>query len=225
LQLHLTRAGVADSALFYASDSFAVNGSEATLKLGSISASGRSISATQSINASGSDYAEYMSKAGDFTIAKGDICGIDVNGKLTNVFANSISFVVKSTNPSYVGGDEWGSEVGMGISAPILSKQGEDESDAVFNERKAQYEIDKASYDVLLEEARQRVDRIAFSGQVPVNVTGAVAGQYIVPVNDNGSIKGIAVNEADLTMAQYIKAVGKVISVKNGKPTIIVKVA
>jgi len=26
-------------------------------------------------------------------------------------------------------------------------------------------------------------------------------------------------------MAQYIKAVGKVISVKNGKPTIIVKVA
>ena len=225
LQLHLTRPGVSDSALFYASDSYSPNGSEATLKLGSISASGRSISATQTINASGSDYAEYMTKAGDFTIAKGDICGIDVNGKLTNVFTNSLSFVVKSTNPSYVGGDEWGSEVGMGISEPTLSKQEEDESDAVFNRRKSQYEIDKAAYSVLLEEARQKVDRIAFSGQVPVNVTGAVAGQYIVPVNNNGSIKGIAVNEADLTMAQYIKAVGKVISVKNGKPTIIVKVA
>jgi hypothetical protein len=225
LQLHLTRPGVADSVLFYASDNFATNGSEATIKVGSISASGRSISATQTINASGSDYAEYMTKAGDFTIAKGDICGIDVNGKLTNVFANSISFVVKSTNPSYVGGDEWGSEVGMGISEPILSKQEEDESDAVFNQRKSQYDIEKASYIVLLEEARQKVDRIAFSGQVPINVTGAVAGQYIVPVNDNGSIKGIAVNEADLTMVQYIKSVGKVISVKNGKPTIIVKVA
>lgn len=225
LQLQLSRPGVADSALFYASDNYAPNGSEATLKLGSINASGRSISATGTINASGSDYAEYMTKAGDFIITKGDICGIDVNGKLTNVFSNSLSFVVKSTNPSLVGGDEWGSEVGMGISAPILSKQEEDETDAVFNERKAQYEIDEASYTVLLEEARQKVDRIAFSGQVPINVTGAVAGQYIVPVNDNGSIKGIAVNEADLTMAQYIKAVGKVISVKNGKPTIIVKVA
>ena len=225
LQLQLTRPGVSDSALFYSSDGYAPNGSEATLKLGSIQASGRSISATGTINASGSDYAEYMTKAGDFIIAKGDICGIDVNGKLTNVFANSLSFVVKSTNPSLVGGDEWGSEVGMGISAPVLSKQEEDETDAVFNERKAQYEIDMASYTVLLEEARQKVDRIAFSGQVPINVTGAVAGQYIVPVNDNGSIKGIAVNEADLTMAQYIKSVGKVISVKNGKPTIIVKVA
>jgi hypothetical protein len=226
LQLHLTRPGVSDSALFYSSDGYAPNGSEATLKLGSIAASGgRSISATGTINASGSDYAEYMTKAGDFIIAKGDICGIDVNGKLTNVFANSISFVVKSTNPSYVGGDEWGSEVGLGVFEPILSKQEKDETDAVFNERKSQYDIEKASYTVLLEEARQKVDRIAFSGQVPINVTGAVAGQYIVPVNDNGSIKGIAVNEADLTMAQYIKSVGKVISVKNGKPTIIVKVA
>jgi len=231
LMLQLTRAGVSDTALFYACDAYSPNGSEAALKLGQINASARSISATGTINASGSDYAEYMTKSGDFTIAKGDICGIDINGKLTNVFTNSISFVVKSTNPSLVGGDEWGSEVGLGVSEPILSKQEKDvssenfETDEEFAQRKAQYEIEKATYDALVQEARQKVDRIAFSGQVPINVTGAVAGQYIVPVNDNGSIKGIAVNEADLTMAQYIKSVGKVISVKNGKPTIIVKVA
>ena len=231
LMLQLTRAGVSETALFYACDAYSPNGSEAALKLGQINASARSISATGTINASGSDYAEYMTKAGDFTIAKGDICGIDVNGKLTNVFTNSISFVVKSTNPSLVGGDEWGSEVGLGVSEPILSKQEKDvssenfETDEEFAQRKAQYEIEKATYDALVQEARQKVDRIAFSGQVPINVTGAVAGQYIVPVNDNGSIKGIAVNESDLTMAQYIKSVGKVISVKNGKPTIIVKVA
>jgi hypothetical protein len=67
------------------------------------------------------------------------------------------------------------------------------------------------------------VDRIAFAGQVPVNVTGATAGQYIIPINDNGAIKGQAVSNP--TFEQYQLAVGKVISVKNGNPTIIVKVA
>jgi hypothetical protein len=103
--------------------------------------------------------------------------------------------------------------------------RGPEESEEVFNQRKAQYAIDKPIYDEVLRVARIRVDRIAFSGQVPVNVTGAVPGQYIVPVNDNGAIKGIAVNENDLTMSQYIKAVGKVVKVVNGKPTIIVKVS
>ena len=37
------------------------------------------------------------------------------------------------------------------------------------------------------EAARQTVDRIAFAGQVPVNVTGATPGQYIIPVNNNGA--------------------------------------
>ena len=74
------------------------------------SGSARSINAAGTINASGADYAEYMTKAGDFIIAKGDVCGIDVNGQLTNIYVDAVSFVVKSTNPSYVGGDTWGVE-------------------------------------------------------------------------------------------------------------------
>ena len=68
------------------------------------------------------------------------------------------------------------------------------------------------------------VDRIAFSGQVPVNVLGATAGQYIVPVNNNGSIKGEAVSNP--TFEQYQNAVGKVIAIEaDGRARIIVKVA
>jgi hypothetical protein len=160
----------------------------------------RSINAQGTINASGADYAEYMAKAGDFTIAKGDICGIDANGKLTNVFAEAIAFVVKSTNPSYVGGDDWFTE-----------EQPEDADLLPEWENK-------------LEEARKKVDRIAFSGQVPVNVEGAVSGQYIIPVNDNGVIKGEAVSNP--TFEQYQIAVGKVIAIEaDGRARIIVKVA
>jgi hypothetical protein len=163
----------------------------------------RSINAAGTVNAAGLDYAEYMEKSGDFTIAKGDICGIDANGKLTNVFADAVSFVVKSTNPSYVGGDTWGSELNVG-------KKPTDPTEIQVWEAK-------------IEAARQKVDRIAFAGQVPVNVTSATAGQYIIPVNDNGAIKGEAVSNP--TFEQYQQAVGKVISVTNKTPTIIVKIA
>ena len=69
----------------YGQDS--ANSANASFKLGKTT-NGRSINAGGTFNASGADYAEYMTKANNFTINKGDICGIDVNGKLTNVFAN-----------------------------------------------------------------------------------------------------------------------------------------
>jgi hypothetical protein len=167
------------------------NAAATAVKIGQNTSTSRSINAGGTVNASGADYAEYMVKAGDFIIAKGDICGVDSNGKLTNVFANAVTFVVKSTNPSYVGGDTWGTGL-------------DENPDA-------------------LEDARQTVDRIAFAGQVPVNVIGATAGQYIIPVNDNGAIKGIAVSNP--TFEQYQIAVGKVIAIEaNGRAKIIVKV-
>ena len=173
------------------------------------SSTSRSINAAGTINASGADYAEYMTKGGDFTITKGDICGIDPDGKLTTSFINSISFVVKSTNPSYVGSDTWGSEAAIGKKPDVDDLE-------VY----AQWESD-------LEAARQTVDRIAFAGQVPVNVTGATPGQYIVPVESaDGGIEGIAKNEADLTLAEYMRAVGKVIAIEDdGRARVIVKVA
>ena len=166
------------------------NAAATVTKIEKVSSNSRSINAAGTINASGADYAEYMEKSGDFTIAKGDICGIDASCKLTNVFSDAVTFVVKSTDPSYVGGDIWG--VGL-------------EGDA-------------------LEAARQKVDRVAFAGQVPVNVIGATAGDYIIPENDNGSIKGVSVSNP--TFEQYQKSVGRVVAIEpDGRARIIVKVA
>ena len=171
------------------------NAAACVQRIGSNTATSRAINTGGTVNALGTDYAEYMTKAGNFIIAKGDICGITVDGLITNVFANAISFVVKSTNPSYVGGDTWGTG---------------------FDEDPEGLEV-----------ARQTVDRIAFAGQVPVNVTDATPGQYIVPVVANdGGIAGIAKDEADLTLPEYMRAVGKVIAIEgDGRARIIVKVA
>jgi hypothetical protein len=168
----------------------AANAAACALRVGDCTGGSRSINASGSINANGADYAEYMTKAGDFTIEKGDVAGIDANGMLTNVFADAVSFVVKSTDPSYVGNDNWGT----GIEG-------------------AEFEA-----------ARELVDRIAFAGQVPVNVIGATAGDYIVPVVDGTGIKGISVSNP--TFEQYKLAVGKVITIDaDGRARIIVKVA
>jgi hypothetical protein len=209
-----------------------VGGSNAALcvaKIEAVTSTSRSINAAGTVNASGADYAEYMTKAGDFVVAKGDVVGINAQGKLTNVFADAVSFVVKSTNPSYVGGDTWGNEDAIGLR-PEKPKQfaakenTEAETDEAFAIRYAQYESDKATFDATLEAARSLVDRIAFAGQVPVNVIGATSGQYIIPTNDSGAIKGQAVTSP--SFEQYQQAVGKVIAIESdGRARIIVKVA
>ena len=189
-------------------DSYGWNAAAQVMGIGKLTTNNRSINAAGTINASGADYAEYMHKDGDFTIAKGDICGINANGKLTNVFADAVSFVVKSTDPSYVGGDSWGTEEIVG------TKPSMEDAEAY------------AKWEAAFEAKRTLVDRIAFAGQVPVNVIGATPGQYIVPVNDSGGISGIAKNESDLTLAEYMRSVGKVVAIEDdGRARIIVKVA
>jgi hypothetical protein len=205
-----------DTAMFYAVNNGGSVSSQATgLRMYKNTGTNRSINAAGTINASGADYAEYMTKAGDFTLAKGDVCGINIEGKLTNVFADAISFVVKSTDPSYVGGDKWHTTVG--------------EEPGGYEDTRTEEEIAAAKviYEEAVEAARQLVDRIAFSGQVPVNVTGATPGQYIIPTAAaDGSIEGTAKAEADLTMAEYMSSVGKVIAIESdGRAKIIVKVA
>jgi hypothetical protein len=186
------------------------NSAGTVLYVSKINYSGRSINAYGTINASGADYAEYMTKTSDFTIKKGDVVGVNSQGLLTNVFADSVTFVVKSTDPSYVGGDVWGNEEALGLTKP---KEGD-----------ANYQTALAQFNAALETARARVDRIAFAGQVPVNVLGATPGQYIVPVaNSDGSIGGQAVSNP--TFEQYTSALGKVIKVlTDGRAQIIVKV-
>lgn len=171
------------------------NAADTLLWIEKDSTTNRSINAGGTVNASGTDYAEYMEKAGDFTINKGDICGIDLNGKLTNIWNDAVSFAVKSTKPSYVGGDVWG------VDADGEKLEGE-----------------------ALEASRQKFDRVAYCGQTPVNITGASVGDYIVPVEDNGSITGQSVTNP--TLEQYMMAVGKVIAIEDdGRAKIIVKIS
>jgi len=105
LVFHLSRPTLADNLLVYASDAYAVNAAAATMKIGSISSTNRSINATGTINALGTDYGEYIQCSHGVTLSAGEVCGIDSSGMLTSIYENSIRFVVVSTNPSFVGGD------------------------------------------------------------------------------------------------------------------------
>jgi hypothetical protein len=111
--------GPGEFALFQAQKGQGGNGSTTVLWMNSAASTGRSINAGGTINASGADYAEYMTKAeGCGTIAPGDVCGIDRDGRLTRTFADAHSFVVKSTDPAYVGGDSWAASLPPRPEAP-----------------------------------------------------------------------------------------------------------
>lgn len=176
------------------------------------------------LNANGADYAEYMIKGilcG--TIIPGQIVGIDTEGRLTDKWDLAISFAVKSTNPCMVGGDTWAAHLGPRPEEPARF---EGETDDQWDERLTDGRAATAAFDAALEQARQTVDRIAFAGQVPVNLQGATPGQFIVPVQDGEGIAGLAVDEADITLRQYVRAIGRVIAIEDdGRARIIVKVA
>jgi len=170
------------------------NVADTLMRCGKNGTTGRSINAGGTINASGADYAEYMKKADSCgTIAKGDVCGVDSTGKLTDVFNNSISFVIKSTDPSYVGGDTWGS-----VDLNLSDEQAETE--------------------------RQKHDRIAFSGQVPVNITGSFnVGDYVYPQANGTAIQCVA--KSNPTFEEYQLCVGKIWATQSdGRPLVAVKI-
>lgn len=198
------------------------SGTACLVTLNKDSGSGRSLNAAGTLNASGADYAEYMTKDGDFVIAKGDVCGVNAQGLLTNRFDDAVTFVVKSTNPSYVGGDGWFIE--QCPDAPVLGKDATDEQKTEYKDAMIAWQNAQTAWKARMEVARAKVDRVAFSGQVPINVIGATPGQFIVPVNDNGAIKGVPVSSP--TFEQYQMSVGKVIAIEpDGRARIIVKVS
>lgn len=176
----------------------------------------RSINAAGTVNASGADYAEYMKKASTCgTVLKGQVVGINSEGHVTDQWYEAVTFMVKSTDPSYVGGDVWGSKEVIGDYPADLSPE-------VTEEEQEIYKAALEDFEARLEAERQKYDRIAFSGQVPVNIYGASAGDYIVPIEDAGSIS--AVNISSPTFEQYMQAVGKVIAIEvDGRARILVK--
>lgn len=206
------------------------NAAAACLKLAVMEGTGRSLAAGGTGNFSGADYAEYIRKAhGCGVIAKGDLVGIDSEGNVTDKWAAAVSFMVKSTDPSIVGGDTWAKHLGDAPEAPADSVQADDEDDEVYFQRLCTdpdlvaYAEAFAAFAAALEEARATVDRIAFAGQVPVNVWGAAAGDYIVPVQDAEGITGVAVK--DPSFSQYMAAVGRVLTIESdGRARIAVKV-
>jgi len=154
----------------------------------------RSINCGGTVNASGADYAEYMKKADSCgTIAKGDVAGVDSDGKLTKTYSAAKSFVIKSTNPSYVGGDTWGN------------------ADLELTEEQTEIE-------------RQKYDRIAFSGQVPVNITGSFnVGDYVYPQKNGTGIQAVA--KSTPTFEEYQLCVGKIwTTMEDGRPLVAVKI-
>jgi hypothetical protein len=195
------------------------SGTTGTMRVSKAASNNRSINATGTINASGADYAEYMVKAeGCGLLTKGDIAGVDADGNLTDKHADAHSFVIKSTNPSYVGGDSW-SDGNPAVGPRPEPTSTEDEAE------KAVLEAELVKWKERHEAARQTVDRIAFSGQVPVNVTGATVGDYIVPVaGPDGGIAGEAVTNP--TFDQYRAAVGRVWKIlEDGRAFVSVKVS
>lgn len=226
------------------------SGALTVMYVGKSSATDRSINAAGTINGGGADYAEYLTKAlfcG--TIAPGQIVGIDVDGKLTDKWDRAIAFMTKSTNPCMVGGDSWSQELGARPVAPVriapimmqeLVSPADDEAgapvvyrsvmispgdtDEEWADKMATYSAAAVEFDEALEVLRRSVDRIAFAGQVPVNVMGATPGQYIVPEQDGEGMAGAAMDLADMSMVQYANAVGKVIAIEeDGRARIIVK--
>ncbi|KQQ31982.1 hypothetical protein ASF61_16740 [Duganella sp. Leaf126] len=218
------KMAVANSANFFVSAGATGSSTGCALNITSNTVTGRGLNSSGTLNASGADYAEYMVKAaGCGTVAPGAIVGIDAEGRLIDKWSLAVSFAVKSSNPCMVGGDNWAEHLG---TRPDTPERQDDFTDEQWADAQAAALVAQQEFDAALEQARQTVDRVAFAGQVPVNLQGATPGQYIVPVQVDAGIAGQAVDEADMTLVQYMRAIGRVIAVESdGRARIIVKVA
>ncbi len=242
------------SAMFYSISGGLGSSANAAMKVATDGVTNRSINAGGTINASGADYAEYMVKAaGCGVIGKGDICGVDRDGKLTKTWADAISFVVKSSDPSYVGNDKWADHLPARPEqpspeplAPAVPAEPADDADkgaieawqaaqaaypsllaayhaehAAWQHATDTYAADLAAWEQDLEAARQCVDRIAFCGQVPCNVAGDFeVGDYIIAAAVGAGIKAVAVKPDEMTLPQYMRRIGKVWAIRDGRPWI-----
>ena len=201
-----------------------VSSSTTALKVGS--ASGRSISAAGTINASGADYAEYHEVIEPLwgEVSKGDILGFDADGLLTDRFADVRSrFVIKSTEPNLVGGDIWGSEEALCERYDLEPVGHKPENPEEMDAWKARRDAMEKAY----EQERIKYDRIAKAGYVPVNIqaTADDIGKYLVPVQgEEGAITAQLIDPNKINMRQYVAAIGVVIGIySDGRPKVEVK--
>jgi hypothetical protein len=207
---------------FFGASGGGYNAADCTLRIGRNDTTGRTINAGGTINASGADFAEYreLIPALYNNTSAGDLLGYNSEGLLTNIFADVTGrFCIKSTSPAYVGNDIWGNSDSVPerpfspSQSDYKTEEGADDV-AAFEAAVLQYEIDIVSFEIALEAARIKVDRIAIAGIVPANVDGitvADVGTYLVPIsNEDGTIGAVAIDEDNLTLKQYIKSFGAV---------------
>ncbi|MBR7635134.1 GDSL-type esterase/lipase family protein [Janthinobacterium lividum] len=259
---------ITSSAAFRKCDNNWGNLANAAMIVQANSVTNRSSNNRGTVNTMGNDYAEYIFKSSVCGIvAPGQLVGITAENKVTDQWNDAVMFSIKSTAPSFVGGDSWADDVGPRPSAQagtapteplrredvvtqqpvpgtnpaeyedVVTEPGDTDDEwaekqaahtaalAAHNIAVQQDAEAMAAFDAALEVERQKVDRIAIAGRVPVNVLGAQPGDYIVPVQDGAGIMGIPVCKADLTHSQYLDAVGRVISIEpDGRAYVMVKV-
>lgn len=193
------------------------------LAVQSNSSTARSINAAGSINATGTDYAEYHLKRSDCgDVSKGDIVGFDCNGLITDRSEFAICFGVKSTDPSYVGGDTHMQPTsicvldGVPLGNPPVQSTNEQGTE--------EFEATQRAHEARLAANRAMIDRIAYAGIVPVNVQGALPGDWIVPMQRaDGGIGGYPVINPSLEQLRI--SVGRVRRILlDGRPEIAVHV-
>ena len=207
--------------IFYGNNVANPNAAAKVLGVGADNTTSRSINAVGTINASGADYAEYETKADTCNeIAKGDVCGFDVSGKLTDIWEDAVTFGVKSTDPSYVGGDIWGNDTAIG-KAPDMKIIQIDSNGVETQIDNPNYKTELEEFETVLEEARQKVDRIAYAGKIPINITSGNVGDCVIPTQDGTGIKGVA--KAKPTFIEYMKSVGTIRSIIDGVYIIVVR--
>jgi len=99
------------------------------------------------------------------------------------------------------------------------------EAKSIYDIAKSKFDSEYADWQEKHETVRQKMDRIAYCGKVPVNVIGARPGQYLVPVVANGdSIAVQLVDDSLITFEQYRLAVGRVSRVlADGRAEAVVK--
>lgn len=259
--------GAQPALMLYAGNGEAPNQAASVMHLGKNSNTDSSLRAKGTVGTMGNDYAEYIYKCENCSpVAKGQLVGITAENMITDQWDDAVMFAIKSTSPSFVGGDSWANGIEarptpqagpQPISPPRRMELTEQQpvpganppaytevvtpgdTDAEWAAKQAAYVAAlaahdaavqqdaeaMATFDAALETERQKVDRIAIAGRVPVNVLGAQPGDYIVPVPDGDGIKGIAVHANDIDMPQYLRAVGRVISIESdGRAYVMVKV-
>jgi hypothetical protein len=192
------------------------------LRIRKNSVNSRSINAGGTVNTNGADYAEYMRKTRpDTTIAKGELIGVDSDGKITQFYDEAHSFAIKSTDPSYVGSDGWWEDLlPEGTAIPQQDPE---------KWRLPEYQKASQEFEQMVDGLRYHVDRVAFAGRVPLNITDPEAkfspGQIIVPEKTNdGRIGWHAKSPKDATLLDTLMSPGRIWAIgKDGRPIVAVK--